>query len=113
MFRTLTVFSLATVIAVVAMTSTFAADEPPPPPPLPPPEQRPEEQPLEPEVTIIQRKGHVIEEYRVNGRLRYVKIIPENAPPYYLIDMDGDGNLETRRREFDNPPLNQWMLLQW
>ena len=84
-----------------------------PPPPPPTDSQATEEQRLEPEVTIIQRKGQVIEEYRINGQLRYVKIIPENAPPYYLIDMDGDGSLETRRREFDNPPINQWILFQW
>ena len=68
----------------------------------------------EPEVNIIHRKDTTIEEYRVNGRLRYVKIIPKIGKPYYLVDKDGDGELETRHSDLDGiPPVNEWILLQW
>ena len=67
----------------------------------------------EPEVTIIKRKGATIEEYRVNGRLRYAKITPITGPPYYLVDTDGDGDLETRHDDLVNPPIQQWILYQW
>lgn len=67
----------------------------------------------QPEVRIIRKKDTVIEEYRVNGRLRFVKITPTSGSPYYMVDTDGDGILETREDNFSNPPINQWILLKW
>lgn len=67
----------------------------------------------QPEVRIIRKKDTVIEEYRVNGRLRFVKITPSVGLPYYMVDTDGDGVLETRENDLDNPPINQWILLEW
>jgi len=68
----------------------------------------------ETEVNIIHRKDTTIEEYRVNGRIRYVKIIPKKGKPYYLVDKDGDGELETRHSDLDGiPPINEWILLEW
>jgi hypothetical protein len=67
----------------------------------------------QPDVRIIRKKNVVIEEYRVNGHLRYVKITPSVGNPYYMVDTDGDGVLETREDNFANPPINQWILLEW
>lgn len=67
----------------------------------------------QPEVRIIRKKDAVIEEYRVNGQLRFIKITPKSGKPYYMVDTDGDGILETREDNFSNPPINQWILLQW
>jgi len=67
----------------------------------------------QPEVRIIRKKDAVIEEYRVNGRLRYVKITPSVGKPYYMIDTNGDGILDMRENDLDNPPINQWILLRW
>ena len=67
----------------------------------------------QPEVRIIRKKDTVIEEYRVNGHLRFIKITPSSGNPYYMVDTDGDGILETRDDNFANPPINQWILLQW
>ena len=67
----------------------------------------------QPEVRIIRKKDVVIEEYRVNGRLRFIKITPSIGKPYYMVDTDGDGVLETREDNFSNPPITQWILLKW
>lgn len=67
----------------------------------------------QPEVRIIRKKDTVIEEYRVNGHLRFVKITPSSGSPYYMVDTDGDGVLETREDDLANPPINQWILLEW
>ncbi len=68
----------------------------------------------QPEVNIIHRENMLIEEYRINGRLRYVKITPKKGKPYYLVDRDGDGELETRFSDLDGvPPINEWILLEW
>jgi len=109
-------------VALLLATLTglaFAAEqpEPLPPPPLPDEaaaaEAQAEAEELQPEVTIKKREGATIEEYRVNGRLYMVKITPDKGYPYYLIDYDGDGSLETRRNELDNPTINQWTILRW
>lgn len=78
--------------------------------PAPPPETEAE---LEPQVTIIQRGQDVIEEYRINNQLYMVKIVPSRGLPYFLVDSDGDGSLETRRNELDNPEIPQWVLFSW
>ncbi len=67
----------------------------------------------QPEVRIIRKKDSVVEEYRINGRLRFIKITPSVGNPYYMVDTDGDGILETRNDNFANPPINQWILMQW
>ncbi len=92
------------------------AQEAPAPVPPPLPEEvidpLPEET-LQPEVTIIRRGEDVIEEYRAGGRLYMVKITPSRGRPYYLIDSDGDGSLETRRNELDNPEVIKWRIFSW
>jgi len=91
-----------------------AADEqlevPPPPPELL--EEKDKHLP-EPEVTIIKRKDATIEEFRVNGQLRYAKITPSVGPAYYMVDSDGDGLLDTRHDNLSNPPVQQWILYKW
>lgn len=87
-----------------------------PPPGLPPEDTSKDDSRVlpPPEVTIIHQKEATIEEYRVNGKLRYVKITPKKGKPYYLVDKDGDGNLETRHSDLDGvPPINEWILLEW
>jgi hypothetical protein len=68
---------------------------------------------LQPEVTIVHHGKETIEEYRVNGQLYMVKITPSNGIPYYLMDTDGDGSLETRRNDLENPSVVQWRIFTW
>jgi len=89
-----------------------AADAPPPPASLS--DQKGQEE-LEPEVVIIQRKDKTIEEYRVNGKLYMIKVTPRNAPPYFLIDNDGDGTMETHSAANLEPDIQipRWVLFRW
>jgi len=122
------IFTLFTTI--IFSSAMFAADDIPPPPSLNKVEEKftattgqvaptiPDEADdsrniPQPEVRIIRKKDTVIEEYRVNGRLRFIKITPSVGSPYYMVDTDGDGILETREDNFTNPPINQWILLEW
>jgi len=67
-----------------------------------------------PEVRIIHEKDKTVEEYRVGGQLRYVKITPKHGRPYYLVDRNGDGIPETYYDPLKGPPpINQWLLLKW
>ena len=82
-------------------------------PSLPPEPEQAKSLEAEPQVTIIKKDNETIEEVRVNGRLRYIKITPNKGPAYYMIDSDGDGRMDTRRDDLDNPAINQWILKQW
>ncbi len=101
--------------ALLLSCSIHAAEqpEPLPPPPLSEEAAIEEAEQLQPEVTIRTRGDATVEEYRHNGRLYMVKITPAKGYPYYLIDSDGDGNLDTRRNELDPPNINRWILFRW
>ena len=58
--------------------------------------------------------GDVIEEYRVAGQLRMVKVTPSRGPAYYLMDENGDGRLDKSKGagEKDISPV-YWKLYGW
>lgn len=83
-----------------------------PPPPMP--AGIDVEDDLEPEVKIIKRDKAVIYEYRINNQLYMVKIVPQVGYPYYLMDTDGDGTLESRYNKLEpNIMVPQWMIYRW
>ena len=65
-------------------------------------------------VTIKEGKDDVISEFRINGQLYMIRVTPKKGMPYYLVDSDGDGNLETRWNELAPDILiPAWVLLRW
>ncbi len=71
-------------------------------------------QEMEPDVTIVQRKDATIEEYRLNGRLYMVKVTPVVGKPYYLIDNNGDGTMESKISTLTKDPIvPQWVIFSW
>lgn len=100
---------------VVAQQETGESTDPAAPPPLVPiPPKVPGEE-LEPTVTITEREGERIEEYRQNGRVYMVKITPVRGPAYYYLDEDGDGELELRESDRKLNPVRPvyWKLKEW
>ena len=67
-----------------------------------------------PQVTIIRQLDGVYEEHRINGRLYMIRVLPKKGIPYFLIDKDGDGNLETRYNN-DSPDvlIPGWVIMNW
>lgn len=110
---TLSLLMLAGPLAVTTATAQEEQPERFPEAPPPPPKVQSGET-LEPEVTIIRRETQTIEEYRVNGQLYMIRVKPDIGPTYYLVDADGDGNLETRRHELDPGfRIPGWVLFRW
>jgi len=84
----------------------------PEPPELPMPVQNGEV--LQPDITIIHKEKKTIQEFRNNGQLYMIRIKPDIGPAYYLIDTDGDGNMDVRQSDLDRGlKINQWKLLEW
>ena len=64
-----------------------------------------------PDVTIIASEERVVYEYRQNGQLRMVRIVPTWGKPYYLVPADptkGFGDLERA-----DSLLPTWTLLEF
>ncbi|WP_142125963.1 DUF2782 domain-containing protein [Pseudoxanthomonas sp. 3HH-4] len=59
-----------------------------------------------------EKNGDVIEEYRVAGNLRMVKVTPSRGAAYYLYDSDGDGRLDKSKDNSDISPV-YWKLYGW
>lgn len=68
----------------------------------------------EPEVRIIQKDEGTVREYRVKGKLVAIQVFPKKGPPYFLVDADGDGELESRRNDLDPDFLIPgWVIKRW
>lgn len=90
--------------------------QPPPPlpaavtPPPPPADRGDADADEAPQVTVIHRDKQVVEEVRINGQLRYIRVTPPHGRPYYLIP-DAAGGTFARRDSIDSTlmvPL--WVL---
>jgi hypothetical protein len=118
------ILAIIVALAAAGVPSAFAADgdrKPPTtvlePPPVPekdsaaPPAEAPETG-LEPEVTITTRGTEIREEYRANGKLYMIKVIPAKGAPYYLIDHEGSGVF---RRSDLEPSISipMWVIKSW
>ena len=59
-----------------------------------------------------EKNGDTIEEYRVAGNLRMVKVTPARGAAYYLYDSDGDGRLDKSKDNVVVSPV-YWKLYGW
>ena len=90
-------------------------DEPaavPEPPELPAQIQSGEE--MAPDITIIRKGEDTIQEYRRNGKLYMIKITPQVGPAYYMLDTNGDGEMDVKKNDLDkNTRINMWNIFNW
>jgi hypothetical protein len=42
-----------------------------------------------------------------------IKVTPAVGKPYYFVDSDGDGSLETKQFELSSDSVPQWILFKW
>lgn len=109
--------------AVALCAAAYAQPAPTPPPPAPEKPAAPSTAPpplpdvsdpeLEPQVTIIRRETETVEEVRVNGELRYIKVTPRWGLPYFLVP-SGNGQTFQRFNSLDfglRTPM--WLLFSW
>lgn len=54
--------------------------------------------------------GDTVQEYRIGGQLRMVKVTPPRGPSYYLYDRDGDGRFDNDRNAV--APV-YWKIYSW
>lgn len=64
----------------------------------------------EPEIVIRPGKKATFYEYRVNGELREVKVVPSVGPEYYLVPSDGGGWIQQDKSQLLIP---SWVIFRW
>lgn len=62
------------------------------------------------ESTRTEANGDVVTEYRVDGRLRALRVVPSRGPVYYLYDRNGDGVVDN---ETDGVSPVYFKLFEW
>jgi len=103
---------LLTMAAGWSFAQAPARTDPLPQPP-PPPLDVAGDPELEPQVTIIRRDDQVVEEVRVKGELRYVRVTPRHGRPYFLIP-DVNGATFIRRESLDSSlKVPMWVLFSF
>ncbi|MCK5353776.1 MAG: DUF2782 domain-containing protein [Methyloprofundus sp.] len=72
-------------------------------------------EPMDADITITRRGERTVHEYRMNGKIYKIKVIPDIGPAYYYIDPDGDGEMEevTESDLDDLIKINQWTIFSW
>lgn len=61
------------------------------------------------ETRRIAENGDIIDEYRVAGQLRMIKVTPTRGPAYWIKDENGDGILDRH----DGVAPVYWKLFGW
>jgi hypothetical protein len=64
------------------------------------------------EMTRRQEGNDTIEEYREKGRLRMIRVIPQNGPEQIYMDANGDGRLDRDPRDGPVAPV-YFKLYEW
>ncbi|CAN0584114.1 unnamed protein product, partial [Ectocarpus sp. 12 AP-2014] len=54
--------------------------------------------------------NEVFYEYRVNGQLVEIKVVPEVGPEYYLVPADGGGWIREDQTDMLVP---SWVIFRW
>lgn len=69
---------------------------------------------MQPDITIIRKGKETIQEFRRNGQIYMIKIVPQAGPAYYMLDTNGDGKMDVKKNDLDkNSNINQWLLFEW
>lgn len=66
--------------------------------------------PVEPEIVIRHENEETFYEYRVNGILKEIKVVPKIGPTYYLVPSDGNAWIREDRSQVLVP---SWILFKW
>ncbi len=63
------------------------------------------------QIEIIEGEDRLIYEYRQNGVLTIIKIVPKKGQPYYMVPLDGAqriNGLDHQRKLYP-----QWVIKEW
>ncbi len=112
MFYKITFMHIVCAVALLMSANIWAGGSIAPQPPILP-EPLMDGESIEPEINIIQKEDRTIEEYSHNGQIYMIKVTPTVGVPYYFIDTDGDGSLDSQQFELQGEMVPNWILFKW
>ena len=65
----------------------------------------------EDQIEIVEGENRTIYEYRQNGVLTMIKIVPKNGRAYYMVPADGSPHYESLEHKRKLYP--QWVIVEW
>jgi len=102
--------------AALALAQSAAPPRPPnlePLPEIPPPPELSGEVELEQQITIRRNDRETVEEARVNGQLKWIKVTPRHGRPYFLIP-DAGGRRYIRSDSLDyGLKVPMWLIFEF
>ncbi len=81
--------------------------------PPPPPKVNTQDLTAEDKVTIVKKGNETVEEYRRNGKLYKMRVVPASGPAYFLVDPKGDGNFTRVEGPAPKIAVPTWVLIEW
>ena len=64
-----------------------------------------------PDVTIVEEEDRTVMEYRQNGYLRMIRVVPKIGKPYYLVPRDPTTGIEDLERA--DTLLPSWVIVEF
>ena len=105
-------FFLLLLLPLSAMAQVSPEERAPAPPTIP--DEVAEEQRVDTDqVEIVPPTQAKVLEFRRNGRLYMVKVTPTSGPSYYLVDTNGDGNLDAVKDGLNEVQVPHWLIHRW
>ncbi len=68
---------------------------------------------LEPQITILQRGGDRVEEFRIKGKMYMIRVTPSHGRSYYLVDQRGDGAMRRYDDLSPNFQVPMWVISEF
>ncbi|HEX9391358.1 MAG TPA: DUF2782 domain-containing protein [Usitatibacteraceae bacterium] len=81
--------------------------------PPPPPKVTDDDLSVEGKVTIVKKGTDTVEEYRLNGKLYKMRVVPAGGAAYFLVDPKGDGNFSRVDGPAPKIAVPTWVLIEW
>ncbi len=63
------------------------------------------------EIVIIEGENRTVYEYRQNGLLIIIKVVPKTGRPYYMVPADGSPHYDDLANKGKLYP--QWVIVDW
>ena len=63
------------------------------------------------DIVMVETEDRVVYEYRQNGVLMMIKVVPKKGKAYYMVPADGSAHFESLDHKKSLYP--QWVLLEW
>lgn len=63
------------------------------------------------DIEIVEGEDRTIYEYRTNGVLMIIKVVPEVGRPYYMVPADGSPHYKSL--DYSRKLYPQWVIIEW